>query len=101
MTFKENEIYDYSFKKNIFMNLLFKILMGDCHNLILSEYCPLGIAISYFFIKNDNPRLLNSILSGKIQYIFLFNANKLDIQNETPIGEYFENMSNPTIRVNF
>ena len=50
MTFKENEIYDYSFKKNIFMNLLFKILMGDCHNLILSEYCPLGIGISYFFL---------------------------------------------------
>ena len=104
ITFKENRIYDFSLielKKNKILNLLFRSSMGDSLNIALSEDCPLGIAISYFFIKNDNPRLLNSILSGKIQYIFLFNANKLDIQNETPIGEYFENMSNPTIRVNF
>ena len=103
MTFKDNEIKSHSLielKKNNFRNLIFQTSKGDRRCLVLSEDCPLGIAISYFFIKYDNPRLLNSILNGR-KYSFLFNADKLIIKNETSIGEFFKYIHNPKIIVNF
>ena len=37
----------------------------------------------------------------KKKYVFIYNANEMHIEDETPIGEFFKHNDNPVVKVNF
>ena len=81
-------------------NILFQTTLGII-NITLNYDCPLGIALSFFFIKYNDPLFLQKIFSEEIKYTFSYNAEFISIKDKTPIGEIFRGIDNPNIIVNF
>ena len=79
--------------------MFFENAQGKTRKIVLSYDCPLDIAISYFFVKNNDPLILKLILSGEKQYIFIYNENKISIDDITPIGKYFRYNDNPRVLI--
>lgn len=101
LTFSEFGIKKYSTieaKSINVQNIIFKDISGRVFNSALNDDCPLNIALMYYFIINGDPFQLILLINKKIQINFLYNANRFDYKDETPIGHIFKT-PNPTVQV--
>ena len=75
--------------------ITFKTDLGIAINIVLDGNCPIGIALIFFLIKlkiiNGIGRILDKFL------IFLYNSNKIRIDDSTPIKEFFKDSLNPVV----
>ena len=100
LTFKEIGIYNGSIiqVKNQVYTINF-IYNGKTTKISLSEDCPLRMAIIYFLIKLKREELILKVLDESLEIIFLYNSEKLIIDN-THIKDIFSFYStNPTVNV--
>jgi len=102
-TLKENGFEDFSiiFLKNDSMNIIFRDNRGKNISLSLSKDCPLELAFIYYLIKSNYILYLFSILSGKNELAFLYNAKKMNFTDIRPIEIIFKGSANPVITVSF
>ena len=102
LTLKENGVEDFSiiFLKSDSMNILFRDdYRGKNISLCLSKDCPLGLALIYYLIKSNNIVYLPSIISGKNELVFLYNASQMNFADVRPIEIIFKGSVNPVITV--
>ena len=93
LSFKENGIYDYAtIEIKPVLNLFFQF-HGKKYSIVLSNDCPLSIAISYFLLKMSNPFILQKIISDIRALTFLYNALNLNVKDQSPIDKIFENFN--------
>ena len=93
LSFKENGIYDYAkIEIKPILNLFFHF-HGEIYSIVLSNDCPLSIAISYFLLKMSNPFILQKIISDIRALTFLYNALNLNVKDQSPIDKIFENFN--------
>ena len=58
----------------------------------LSEDCPIGIALIYYYMKFGKiNHIMTAIGGGKQEFSFLYNDKELKIGDKTPIKEIFLN----------
>lgn len=81
--------------KNKLFNLHFSEVRGKKILLFLSDDCPLDVAIDFYLIKQGDPFILQKFLNGDID--FLYNAQKLEITDKTPINKIFHSFANITV----
>ena len=89
LSFEENGIIDskiIEIKKVI--NLSFRFY-GKNHIVALSRDCPLILAISYYLIKLNDPFVLQLIIINVEKLVFIYNAVRLNIKDQVPIGQIF------------
>ena len=98
-TFEENGIYTNTGIIEIkpIIQLIFNF-NGIKYGLILSQDCPLDIAIYHYLIELKDPFLLKVFANNGKKIDFIFNATRLNIKEETPLYKIFKNAFN-TIRV--
>ena len=100
LTLKENGIINGSIiyiKSNV-INIIFKSTQGISNNIVLDEDCPLNMAIAFYGLISKKENFWKKIYEGSI--VFLFNATKLYINDETPIKKCFKGIGNPNVIVN-
>ena len=81
-------------------NIIFKETSGFKINFPLCEDCPLNAALINFLIIANNPFELFKNLDSEGNTTFLYNANKLNIRDKTPIKKFFMDNKYPIITVN-
>ena len=98
-TFEENGIYTNTGIIEIkpIIQLIFNF-NGIKYGLILSQDCPLDIAIYHYLIELKDPFLLKVFANNGKKIDFIFNATRLNIKEETPLYKIFKNAFN-TIHV--
>ena len=98
-TFEENGIYTNTgiIEVKPIIQLIFNF-NGIKYGLILSQDCPLDIAIYHYLIELKDPFLLKVFANNGKKIDFIFNATRLNIKEETPLYKIFKNAFN-TIRV--
>jgi len=101
LSIKENEICDGSwiYETNFVKNIIF--VNGDIKRSIsLSEDCPIGIALIYYYMKFGRiNHIMTAIGGGKQEFSFLYNDKELKIGDKTPIKEIFLNDPNPQVKI--
>ena len=100
LSIKENEICDGSwiYETNFIKNIIF-VNRDIKRSIPLSEDCPIGIALFYYYMKFDRiNHILTAISGGKQEFFFSYNYNKLKIGDETPIKDIFLNDPNPYVK---
>ena len=100
---KENGL-EYGSKIEIKPNIIsicFKDDKSDINTLILSDDFPIGLAIIYYIIKFENPIFLLPMFNGKTlnDIFFLFNGQKLNVKDITPLRAVFSGVPNPVVMV--
>jgi len=104
---EDSTFLDYGIKSNSTIkaksvnvyNVRFREESGRTYNLILSNYCPLNIALIYYLIISGDPVQLLSLINKKVGINFLFNSDNFDFKNETPIEQIFKYNNIPIIQV--
>ena len=79
------------------INLFFQF-NGKKYSLILSRDCPFNIAISYFFIKLNNPFVLQKAINNIDEFGFNYNTNRLNTKDQSPLDQIFK-LKYPVITV--
>ena len=99
-TFEENGIYTNTGIIEIkpIIQLIFNF-NGIKYGLILSQDCPLDIAIYHYLIELKDPFLLKVFANNGKKIDFIFNATRLNIKEETPLYKIFKNAFGNIIRV--
>ena len=99
-TFEENGIYTNTGIIEIkpIIQLIFNF-NGIKYGLILSQDCPLDIAIYHYLIELKDPFLLKEFANNGKKIDFIFNATRLNIKEETPLYKIFKNAFGNIIRV--
>ena len=92
LTLEENEINELSaipieIKE---VKTLFFEFDGKTIPLVLSDDCPLNLAISYYLAKLQNPFIIQAMIENISNLIFVYNAKLLDIRQKTPLNELFK-----------
>ena len=98
---KEIGLKDFSkieIKPNI-INIYFKDDESNVNTLTLSDDFPIGLAIIYYIIKFENPIFLLPMLNGETlnDIFFLFNGQKLNVKDITPLRSVFSGSANPIV----
>ena len=78
-------------------NISFKTTCGINNKLNIIENGEIGWLLKYYLVVVKKPELIRDI-NNKI--VFLYQGNKIESNNRTPICDFFENDNNPTIVVN-
>ena len=78
-------------------NISFKTTCGINNKLEIIDIRPIGWLLKYYLVVVKKPELIRDI-NNKI--VFLYQGNKIESNNNTPICDFFENDNNPTIVVN-
>ena len=81
------------------MNVTFRNTNGKTNNLCLSNDCPIGLALIYYLM--EYPLCLWSFVRKTMGVSFVFNAQTLDINDETIIFKALKELNNPKITVNY
>ena len=92
LTFKENGIRNYStieIKPLLALVFRYNSIISSYISIILSNDCPLSLAISYYLIKLNNPFFLEKMIKNGFSINFLYNASRLNIIEQTPIDKIF------------
>ena len=98
LSFEENGIiYDKIIEIKPVINLFFQF-NGKKYSLILSRDCPFNIAISYFFIKLNDPFVLQKAINNIDEFGFNYNTNRLNTKDQSPLAQIFKR-EYPTITV--
>ena len=93
LTFKENGIRNNStieIKPLLALVFRYNSIISSSISIILSNDCPLSLAISYYLIKLNNPFFLEKMIKNRISIDFLYNASRLNIIEQTPIDKIFK-----------
>ena len=101
LTFKENGIRNNStieIKPLLALVFRYNSIISSSISIILSNDCPLSLAISYYLIKLNNPFFLEKMIKNRFSINFLYNASRLNILEQTPIDKIF-NLNNSSIDV--
>ena len=85
--------------KPIIMNVTFRNTNGMTNNLCLSNDCPIGLALIYYLM--EYPLCLWSFVRKTMGVSFVFNAQTLDVNDETIIFKALKELNNPKITVNY
>ena len=101
LTIEENKIYNGSkiyISSNV-INIIFVTHFGSfCFP--LDENCPIGIAMILFIAKKIGKLKWILDLINYRKLMFIYNANKLNISDNTPIKHIFNvNKINPNVKV--
>ena len=98
-TFEENRIYNGAIIKptEMIYNINFSH-KGNMFFVPLDGDCPFKKAIQYYCESGNIENLYQKVINQNL--IFLFNSYKLNIYDETPINQIFQNNRNPKIIVN-
>ena len=78
-------------------NISFKTTCGINNKLNIIDMRPIGWLLKYYLVVVKKPELINDI-NNKI--VFLYQGNKIESNNRTPIYDFFKNDNNPIIEVN-
>ena len=93
LTFKENGIRNNStieIKPLLALVFRYNSIISSSISIILSNDCPLSLAISYYLIKLNNPFFLEKMIKNRFSINFLYNASRLNIIEQTPIDKIFK-----------
>ena len=97
-TLKENGI-DYNsliYAKKYMINITFKNTQGISLTICLSEDCPIDIALIYYFMRIG--RIMDR---DSKKFRFFYNADKMKIEDKTPITNIFHGNINPIVIVQY
>ena len=78
-------------------NISFKTTCGINNKLEIIDIRPIGWLLKYYLVVVKKPELIRDI-NNKI--VFLYQGNKIESNNLTPIYDFFKNDNNPIIEVN-
>ena len=78
-------------------NISFKTTCGINNKLNIIDMRPIGWLLKYYLVVVKKPELIRDI-NNKI--VFLYQGNKIESNNRTPIYDFFKNDNNPIIEVN-
>ena len=78
-------------------NISFKTTCGINNKLNINDIGSIGWLLKYYLVVVKKPELINDI-NNKI--VFLYQGNKIESNNLTPIYDFFKNDNNPIIEVN-
>ena len=78
-------------------NISFKTTCGINNKLNIIEIGEIGWLLKYYLVVVKKPELIRDI-NNKI--VFLYQGNKIESNNRTPIYDFFKNDNNPIIEVN-
>ena len=94
----ENGITDYSVINEVsnLFNVIFETMSGRKLLIALDENCPVGILIIHFFMRTNISEIMKTFDS---EISFIYNANHLRINDNTPIKKIFGFIRNPRVSV--
>ena len=78
-------------------NISFKTTCGINNKLEIIDIRPIGWLLKYYLVVVKKPELINDINNI---IVFLYQGNKIESNNRTPIYDFFKNDNNPIIEVN-
>ena len=91
LTIEENKIYNGSkiYISSKVINIVFVTHFGS-FSFPLDENCPIGIAMILFIVKKIGKLKWIFDLINNRKLLFIYNANKLNISDNTPIKQIFK-----------
>ena len=101
LTIEENKIYNGSkiYISSKVINIVFVTHFGS-FSFPLDENCPIGIAMILFIVKKIGKLKWIFDLINNRKLLFIYNANKLNISDNTPIKQIFKgNNIIPNVKV--
>ena len=87
-------------KKEKKINIRFSTTQGTITNISFNENGSIGDLIKLYLKRVDRPDLISSLMNGDKSIAFLWNANKLDINDTKKAKYFFKNDMKPKIVVN-
>jgi len=102
LTIKENGINNgsYIYVVNNAQNIIFQNSEGIKNPISLSGDCPIGIALIYYYTMIGRLDLIMSFFCyNKEEIFFIFNENKIQIHDKTPINKFLNYLPSPIIKV--
>ena len=75
-------------------NITFESIYGNFINIAVDENYPIKKAIKYYLLRIGKEECFRD-------FIFLYNSNKLDIEDKTPIKNIFKQNKHPIIQVHY
>ena len=82
------------------INIRFNTTQGTTTNISFKENGSIGDLIKLYLKTVDRPDLISSLMNGDKSIAFLWNANKLDINDTKKAKDFFKGVNIPRIVVN-
>ena len=93
---KENNVDEVGSK----IRIIFKTTYGAITNIIFDANDSVSNLLKTYLKRISRPELISSLMEGGNKIAFLYNANRLKINDTTKVKDIFKNDSNPKITVN-